>query len=132
MRPERVPLSFAQQRLWFIAQLEGPSAVYNNPLALRLEGDLDAAALEAALGDVITRHEVLRTVFPAADGQPYQRVLEMAELGWRLPVTPVAEEDLAADGGADRRRSRSTWRRRIPVRARLLAARRRVCTCWWW
>ena len=96
-------MSFAQQRLWFIAQLEGPSAVYNNPLALRLEGELDAAALEAALADVIARHEVLRTVFEAADGQPYQRVLEMAELGWRLPVIAVAGEDLARDGGADRR-----------------------------
>ena len=120
VRPERVPLSFAQQRLWFIAQLEGPSALYNNPLALRLEGDLDAAALEAALADVITRHEVLRTVFLADGGQPYQQVLEMAELGWQLPVIPVAEQDLAQtvagiaaepfDLGAG-----------IPVRARLLA-----------
>ena len=91
----RVPVSFAQQRLWFIAQLEGPSAVYSMPLALRLEGELDVPALEAALGDVIARHEVLRTVFMVADGQPYQRVLGMAELGWRLPVTPAAAEDLA-------------------------------------
>ena len=120
VRPERVPVSFAQQRLWFIAQLQGPSALYNTPLALRLEGDLDAAALEAALADVITRHEVLRTVFPAEGGQPYQRVLEMVELAWQLPVMPVAEDDLAQtvtgiaaepfDLGAG-----------IPVRARLLA-----------
>jgi amino acid adenylation domain-containing protein len=121
-RPARVPLSFAQQRLWFIAQLEGPSAVYNDPMALRLDGELDAGALEAALGDVITRHEVLRTVLPAADdGQPYQRVLDMSELSWDLPVLPVAEQQLAAavagiaaepfDLGTD-----------IPVRARLLAA----------
>ena len=90
-----MPLSFAQQRLWFIAQLEGPSALYNTPLALRLDGDLDAGALEAALGDVIARHEVLRTVFAVADGQPWQQVLGMDELGWQLPTVPVAEPELA-------------------------------------
>src|SRR5260370_21891399 len=89
-----IPLSFAQQRLWFIAQLEGPSAVYNLPVALRLEGDLDTGALEAALGDVIARHEVLRTVFPAADGQPQQRVLSPEDAGWRLETAGVVEEDL--------------------------------------
>ncbi|RZU53353.1 amino acid adenylation domain-containing protein [Krasilnikovia cinnamomea] len=74
-RPERVPLSYAQRRLWFILQLDGDNGAYDMPYALRLRGRLEVGALEAALADVTDRHESLRTVFAVHDDEPYQRVL---------------------------------------------------------
>jgi hypothetical protein len=77
-RPAVVPLSFAQQRLWFLNRLEetdpGAAAAYNMPFTLRLSGGLDIDALRAALGDVADRHESLRTVFPQVEGAACQQV----------------------------------------------------------
>ncbi|MFJ8231219.1 amino acid adenylation domain-containing protein, partial [Streptomyces sp. NPDC094448] len=66
-RPQRIPLSYAQQRLWFLHQYEPDSALYNIPVALRLTGTLDEQALRDALTDLVARHEALRTVFTHAD-----------------------------------------------------------------
>ncbi|MGW5387693.1 amino acid adenylation domain-containing protein, partial [Nocardia sp. NPDC003963] len=74
-RPDQVPLSLAQQRMWFLNQFDTDSAAYNIPVAVRLTGDLDIPALRQAVADVVSRHETLRTVYPAQDGRPYQLVL---------------------------------------------------------
>jgi len=79
-RSEPLPLSFAQQRLWFLDQLEPGSTVYNIAVALRLEGQLDVGALEQSLSQVIARHEVLRTCFSSEDGRPLQLIREAEPL----------------------------------------------------
>jgi amino acid adenylation domain-containing protein len=83
----RNPLSFAQQRLWFLQQLEPASAVYNLAEAVRLEGSLDRAALAFSLATIVARHEPLRTVFPDVDGQPLQLVLAPAP--FTLPMADL-------------------------------------------
>ncbi|MFL6200611.1 MAG: amino acid adenylation domain-containing protein, partial [Thermoanaerobaculia bacterium] len=69
------PLSIAQERLWFLAQLDPESPAYNVPVALRLEGDLDLAAFQRALDGIVRRHEALRTSFPESGGRPVQRIV---------------------------------------------------------
>ncbi|NEW06374.1 amino acid adenylation domain-containing protein [Paenibacillus sp. SYP-B3998] len=94
-RPEEVPLSFAQQRLWFLNCLEGPSPTYNIPLVMRLSGQLDREVLQAALEDVVERHETLRTIFPEALGTSRQLILGTAEGRPALHVVPTNETEFA-------------------------------------
>ncbi|MFG2880673.1 amino acid adenylation domain-containing protein [Streptomyces sp. NPDC048337] len=93
-RPETIPLSFAQQRLWFLHRVQGPSAVYNISLALRLTGDLDREALKLALADVVTRHESLRTLCPETGGVPRQQITDVCTTGLTVPVSRVDEGGL--------------------------------------
>ncbi|BCJ33896.1 hypothetical protein Athai_13990 [Actinocatenispora thailandica] len=118
-RPELVPVSFAQQRLWFLDRLEGPNATYNVPLALRLTGTVDADALTAAVGDVLERHEALRTVVAEVDGRPVQRVLDPADL--RVPVTIGRTGDVDA-AVADASGYRFDLSAEVPVRVSLVDA----------
>ncbi|WP_327072450.1 amino acid adenylation domain-containing protein [Kitasatospora purpeofusca] len=119
-RPAELPLSFAQRRLWFLDRLEGPSATYNIPMAVRLTGPLDTDALRAALADVVERHEALRTVFPDTGGVPRQHVLDPAAARPVLTVTEQPEATAAA--AAVRTAARHTFdlARRIPLHAELL------------
>ena len=80
-RPPKIPLSFSQERLWFIDALGG-SLQYHLPFVLRLKGGLDRHMLEKALRTIVNRHEVLRTVIAEEDGQPYQHILDKD--GWQL------------------------------------------------
>ena len=95
IRSERLALSFAQQRLWFLAQMDGGNPAYHIPFGLRLVGDLDRVALADALDALVLRHETLRTTFVNIDGEPFQRI-NTAETGFRL-----VEDDIrsASDRG---------------------------------
>ncbi|SEW47140.1 AMP-binding enzyme C-terminal domain-containing protein, partial [Chitinophaga sp. YR573] len=92
-RPERIPLSYAQERLWFIDQLRG-STHYHMPTLFRLKGQLDVSLLEAAFRMIVDRHESLRTVFKVEDGVPYQEILSAG--GWRLNIVDNIPNDLHA------------------------------------
>ncbi|MGA5462666.1 non-ribosomal peptide synthase/polyketide synthase [Mycobacterium sp. NPDC050041] len=121
-RPAVVPLSFAQNRMWFIDQLQGASPMYNMAIALRLTGTLDVEALHAALGDVVSRHEPLRTVLSAVDGVPCQDVLpvEAAVVNWQTVYAvgwTAAEVDAAVQAAAGHAFDLA---REIPLRATLL------------
>ncbi|WP_330252182.1 amino acid adenylation domain-containing protein [Nocardia sp. NBC_00565] len=120
-RPELVPLSLAQQRMWVLNRIDPRSPAYNLPFAIRLTGALDIAALRRAVEDVLVRHEALRTRFPTAGtgGQPYQEVLSAAEAlpgGLRVETaTDVSARvgELASEG--------FDVTEQVPVRVRLLA-----------
>ncbi|PSL44992.1 amino acid adenylation domain-containing protein [Chitinophaga niastensis] len=91
-RPERIPLSYSQERLWFIDRLEG-SVQYHISAVLKLKGKLNTACLHNALKALVNRHEVLRTVIAHEDGIPYQRILDKDS--WQLTVTdaPLYRKD---------------------------------------
>ena len=89
-RPQSLPLSFAQQRLWFLQQLQPQSPAYNLAGAVRLSGDLHIADLQAALQALVDQHEILRTRFVSDGGEPVQVILAKAELA--LPLIEVASE----------------------------------------
>ncbi|MGZ3118337.1 amino acid adenylation domain-containing protein [Streptomyces sp. H62] len=95
-RPERVPLSYAQQRLWFLHQYEPGSALYNIPVALRLTGTLDQDALRTALTDVTARHEALRTLYAQDDQGAHQVILTPERATPLFEVRDVTEADLDA------------------------------------
>ncbi|MFC5665425.1 amino acid adenylation domain-containing protein [Kitasatospora misakiensis] len=120
-RPERLPLSSAQRRLWLIDRMEGPSALYNLPLALRIGGPLDPAALAAALADVVARHESLRTVIAEQDGEPYQRIVpaDQARVAFEHRTAPPADPAAAVAGYAELPFDLAVD---LPVRALLLPA----------
>jgi amino acid adenylation domain-containing protein len=124
-RSRELPLSFAQERLWFIDRLEPGNPVYNMPFPVRMRGPLDVPALERAIGQVVRRHEVLRTRLETVDGHPVQRIEPAVD--WHLPVDPM-DGEMTDDGReAELARRVAEWARmpfdleRGPLfRARLL------------
>jgi non-ribosomal peptide synthetase component F/acyl carrier protein len=123
-RDRELPLSFAQQRLWFFHQLEPDNPVYNIPIAVQLSGALDVVSLERALGEIVRRHEVLRTSYTTGGGEPVQKIHPEARL--ELPVTDLSATPESELRDEVERRAREEARRTfdlalsLPVRARLL------------
>ena len=100
-RGEHLPLSYAQRRLWLVDSMQEPGTTYNVPMSVRLRGALDADALAAAFTDLAGRHEVLRTVIAAVDGEPYQRILapEPVVVARRRVTPDELDGRLAEDAG---------------------------------
>ncbi|QWF84112.1 non-ribosomal peptide synthetase [Amycolatopsis sp. CA-230715] len=117
-RPELVPLSPAQRRLWFLHQLDGVSSTYNIVWAARITGGLDGGALADAVGDVLARHESLRTVFPERDGEPYQLVLAADRSRPEMSIVDISEDGLD-DAVAEAARHAFALATDIPLRPTL-------------
>ncbi|MET9255220.1 amino acid adenylation domain-containing protein [Streptomyces sp. NPDC003717] len=121
-RPAELPLSFAQHRLWFLNRMRSDDASYNLPMAVSLRGRLDTDALRSALGDVVARHESLRTVFreeAGRTGSPVQRVLSPGEGRPTLTVTHATTEQVPQLLGTAARRGFDLGRD-LPLRAELV------------
>ncbi|MEG8182207.1 amino acid adenylation domain-containing protein [Nocardia terpenica] len=128
-RPAVVPMSSAQQRLWLVSRVDGASSAYNIPVLLRLDGELDLAALPAALADVLARHEILRTVYAQDDTRTWQRVLDPDAEAVRA-VTEIPEiacpTAKVADAVHDAVCAPFDLEREPPLRARLIVAEDRT------
>ena len=120
VRPERVPLSLAQQRMWFLNRFDTLSSANNIPVAIRLSGLLDVAALDAAVSDVVVRHEIVLTVYPEVDGVGFQEVLSADRV--RLDLSPVVVSESDVVGAVTEFLSTGfDVAVEVPVRARLFA-----------
>ncbi|HYH79780.1 MAG TPA: amino acid adenylation domain-containing protein [Longimicrobium sp.] len=107
-RDARLPLSFAQQRLWFLRELGGGGSAYHIPTRIRMRGELDREALGRALDRIVARHEALRTTFAQVDGEPEQRVAPVAASAFHpvehdLSAHPDAEAELRRLAGEEAR-----------------------------
>ncbi|HVG45255.1 MAG TPA: FkbM family methyltransferase, partial [Longimicrobium sp.] len=126
-RTRALPLSFAQERLWFLDRMQGTPGIYNLPQALRLRGPLDAAALERALGEIVRRHEALRTTFGEGDGGPVQVIAPFG--GFTLALHDLSSLDPAAREAKMRRRAAASagesWKRSCAPRYVCTAGRGR-------
>ncbi|NJR62070.1 MAG: AMP-binding protein, partial [Cyanobacteria bacterium CRU_2_1] len=112
VRSSNPPLSFAQQRQWFLAQLEPDSPFYNIPAAVRITGNLNLPALQRSLNQIIQRHEILRTAFSSVDGQPIQVISPDFQLDiplLDLSALPVAVQQQQLENLAD-------WQAKQPIR----------------